>query len=98
MAEEVFKKVEAFIRKPEANIRKGEGEKHIDLLAEALADLDEDLSLTQTEEARLRDKISNLINREKDLDKKKENIRQNLELVKEKISKLTKISDELKRV
>ena len=53
---------------------------------------------TQNQESKLRDQISKLVSKEGDLNKKREEIKEAVDALKEKILKVQKIDEELKEI
>tara|TARA_Y100000310_G_C20578492_1_gene761739 strand:+ start:558 stop:857 length:300 start_codon:yes stop_codon:yes gene_type:complete len=55
----------------------------------------DDITVTQSEEAKLREEISGLVGHEGILDRKRNKLKQKLDDLKTKVGKVTKIKDEL---
>lgn len=64
----------------------------------SLKQTSEDMNLTQSEEAKLRNKIASLINKESELSSKKLELQEKLDKLKSKMAKVGKIKDELKEL
>ncbi|MFH1592232.1 MAG: hypothetical protein ABIB47_02610 [Candidatus Woesearchaeota archaeon] len=63
-----------------------------------LRDTSQNIDMTRTKEASLRNKLSNMITKESSLSDKKEKVKQDLAKLKQKIDKVSKIRRDLKEV